>query len=49
MVIAAPESTPGEVVVGLNDRDPSYHDVYRVDLATGERELVLHPRRTSRR
>jgi dipeptidyl aminopeptidase/acylaminoacyl peptidase len=41
MLIALPESTPGEVVVGLNDRDPSYHDVYRVDLATGERELVL--------
>jgi dipeptidyl aminopeptidase/acylaminoacyl peptidase len=39
-IIAVPESTPGEIVVGLNDRDPQYHDVYRLDLATGERTLV---------
>ncbi len=32
---------PNEILVGLNDRDPQFHDVYRVDLATGERKLVL--------
>ncbi len=32
---------PGEVLVGLNDRDPSAHDLYRVSLRTGERERVL--------
>lgn len=37
----APENTPGQVVIGLNDRDPAVHDVYRVDLESGERELVL--------
>lgn len=31
---------PGELLVGLNDRNPQYHDVYRVNIATGERELV---------
>ena len=31
---------PNELLVGLNDRDPRYHDVYRVDLTTGERKLV---------
>jgi dipeptidyl aminopeptidase/acylaminoacyl peptidase len=31
---------PNEILVGLNDRDPRYHDVYRVNLATGERTLV---------
>jgi len=31
---------PAEVLVGLNDRDPRLHDVYRVDLLTGRRQLV---------
>ena len=39
-IIAVPESTPGEILVGLNDRTPKYHDVYRVDLETGERTLI---------
>ncbi len=41
MIIAVPESTPGEIVVGLNDRDPAFHDVYRVDIDSGERELMV--------
>jgi len=39
-IIDVPESTPGEIIVGLNDRNPQYHDVYRVDLETGERTLL---------
>src|SRR5947209_6949327 len=31
---------PREVLVLLNDRDPQFHDLYRVDVATGERKLV---------
>jgi hypothetical protein len=31
---------PLEVLVGLNDRDPQYHDLYRINLATGERKLI---------
>ncbi|WP_420114123.1 S9 family peptidase [Pseudactinotalea sp.] len=31
---------PDEVLIGMNDRDPELHDLYRVDLATGERTLV---------
>ncbi len=31
---------PGEIIVGLNDRDPQFHDLYRVNLATGDRELL---------
>ena len=34
-------SRPDELLVGLNDRDPQFHDVYLVSLATGERELVF--------
>ncbi len=34
-------STPTSVIVGLNDRDARHHDLYRVDVETGELELVL--------
>ncbi|MFI2812190.1 S9 family peptidase [Microbulbifer zhoushanensis] len=39
-MIAQSESRPGEVIVGMNDRDPRWHDLYRVDLKTAERELL---------
>lgn len=39
-IYSVPENTPGEIIVGLNDRDPRYHDVYRVNLETGERRLI---------
>jgi len=31
---------PDEILVGLNDRDPRFHDIYKVNLNTAERELV---------
>lgn len=31
---------PGDIMVGLNDRDAKLHDVYRVNIATGDRKLV---------
>ncbi len=31
---------PNEILIGLNDRDPRLHDIWRVNLETGERELV---------
>lgn len=41
IVLATPEVTPRQILVGLNDRDPRWHDVYRLDLDTGERTLLL--------
>ncbi|MBX3386289.1 MAG: S9 family peptidase [Phycisphaeraceae bacterium] len=32
---------PNEVVLGLNDREPALHDLHRVNIATGERTLLL--------
>jgi len=34
------EKFPGELLVGLNDRIPQLHDIYRVNLETGERKLL---------
>jgi len=31
---------PDTILVGLNTRDPRYHDLYRVNIRTGERSLV---------
>ena len=31
---------PDSVLVGMNDRDAKWHDLYRVDLASGARTLV---------
>lgn len=31
---------PEEIIVGLNDRTPQLHDQYRLNILTGERELV---------
>jgi len=41
-IYAVPRNTPGQIVIGLNDRNPALHDVYRLDIATGELELLFH-------
>ncbi|MFZ2489926.1 MAG: alpha/beta fold hydrolase [Thermoanaerobaculia bacterium] len=40
-IYALPEKTPNEIIGGLNDRDPALHDVYRINLTTGERTLLI--------
>jgi dipeptidyl aminopeptidase/acylaminoacyl peptidase len=40
-VYELPENDPRHAIVGMNDRDPRLHDVWRLDLRTGERELLL--------
>ncbi len=37
---AFPRCTPDIIYLGLNDRDERYHDLYRVTVSTGERELI---------
>ncbi|TKB46602.1 S9 family peptidase [Thalassotalea mangrovi] len=39
-IIAQSQARPGVAVVGLNDRDPKWHDAYLVDLASGKRTLL---------
>jgi dipeptidyl aminopeptidase/acylaminoacyl peptidase len=40
VIYAVPRSTPDVIYIGLNDRDPAWHDLYRLHISTGERELV---------
>jgi dipeptidyl aminopeptidase/acylaminoacyl peptidase len=39
-IYGVPKTTPQTMIVGLNDRDPRFHDVYRLNLTTGERTLL---------
>ena len=41
MILPMSRRFPNEALVGLNVRDPRYHDIHRVDILTGEMSLVL--------
>jgi dipeptidyl aminopeptidase/acylaminoacyl peptidase len=34
------EKFPSEIIVGINDRDPQFHDLYKINIATGDKELL---------
>jgi len=40
-LIATSPRDPGGALIALNDRDAAWHDVYRLDLASGERTVVF--------
>jgi len=39
-IYALPKTRPGLFYVGLNDRDPAWHDLYEVQIASGRRRLL---------
>jgi dipeptidyl aminopeptidase/acylaminoacyl peptidase len=39
-IYARPKKSADTIYVGLNDRDAAWHDVYKVTISTGQRELV---------
>ena len=39
-IFGVPKQTPNNIIIGLNDRDPRFHDVYQLDLTSGERTLI---------
>jgi dipeptidyl aminopeptidase/acylaminoacyl peptidase len=40
LIYGVPKSDPDAILVGLNDRDPAWHDAYRLKISTGERTLI---------
>ena len=40
IIFAVPKSDPDLMYIGLNDRDPSWHDLYTLRISTGELELI---------
>ena len=41
IIFGVPRSDSDLMYVGLNDRDKAWHDVYKVHISTGKRELIL--------
>lgn len=39
-VVGLSERFPSEVLIGLNNRNPQFHDVHRVNIETGESKLI---------
>ncbi len=39
-IYAVPRNEPDAMYVGINDRDPAWHDLYKVKISTGERTLI---------
>ena len=44
VIYAVPANKPDIMIVGLNDRNPALHDVYQLNIRTGERTLILENR-----
>ncbi|MEO6394025.1 MAG: S9 family peptidase [Pyrinomonadaceae bacterium] len=40
IIYAVPESDPDTLYIGINERDPQWHDLYKVSLATGQKTLL---------
>ena len=40
MIQRLPENDPDSIIVGLNDRDPAWHDIYKVSISTGKKTLI---------
>ena len=39
-IVGLSPERPGVALVALNDRDPEWHDLYEIDISSGERKLV---------
>jgi dipeptidyl aminopeptidase/acylaminoacyl peptidase len=40
VIYDVPKKSPDTIYVGLNDRDAAWHDLYKVQVSTGQRELL---------
>ena len=39
-IYSVPKTDPDVIYIGLNDRDPAWHDLYKMKISTGERTLL---------
>ena len=40
-IVKVSHKFPEEILIGLNDRNPQYHDIYRLNIVSGEKTLVI--------
>ena len=41
MISSLPKKYENKIFIGINDRDKAWHDYYSIDIATGEKTLIL--------
>ena len=41
-IVSVSSGQSDEIVVGLNNRAPQFHDLYKISISTGKRELLQH-------
>ncbi|MFT6808503.1 MAG: dipeptidyl aminopeptidase/acylaminoacyl peptidase [Saprospiraceae bacterium] len=41
IIYKRPKSNPDQLIVGLNDRDSAWHDLYAINISSGERTLLF--------
>ncbi len=41
VIVRVPETEPDSLYIGLNDGEPSWHDLYKVSISSGERTLCF--------
>jgi len=40
MIYALPKNNHDQIILGINDRDPAWHDLYSVDISSGAKTLI---------
>ena len=40
-ILSVPREDHEHIIIGINERDPSLHDAYKVNLSTGKRQLIF--------
>ena len=45
LLMARSQKFPDEIVIAANHRDPEWHDIYRINIVNGERELLVQNNR----
>ncbi|WP_017303585.1 alpha/beta hydrolase family protein [Spirulina subsalsa] len=40
LILAVPKATPQQIIIGLNQRDSRYHDVYQLNITTGKKNRL---------
>ena len=41
MIYALPKNNHDQIILGINDRDPAWHDLYSIDISSGEKSLII--------
>ena len=41
IIYALPKNNHNHIIIGINDRDPAWHDLYTIDISSGQKTLMI--------